>query len=148
MLLVLMLKKALHQQNLLRRILKLLRGLLQAIKVLPQLHKRKIILINLNLFHMHQKISHLQWAVSHLVQFQSMINRSKRWGCLQEALISLLFSLSLQDPFLSLNIEAPRHDDVVKLGLVVRATVKEFPALDSSALDNNTTWIWRWAHLM
>ncbi|RVW32144.1 hypothetical protein CK203_036656 [Vitis vinifera] len=46
-----------------------------------------------------------------------------------------LLRLSLHDPVLPLNIEAPSHDDAVKLGLAVLAVVKEFPALDSSALD-------------
>ncbi|KAJ9684613.1 hypothetical protein PVL29_016869 [Vitis rotundifolia] len=46
-----------------------------------------------------------------------------------------LLRLSLHDPVLPLNIEAPNHDDAVKLGLAVLAAVKEFPALDSSALD-------------
>ncbi|XP_034704209.1 phosphoglucomutase-like, partial [Vitis riparia] len=46
-----------------------------------------------------------------------------------------LLRLSLHDPVLPLNIEAPSHDDAVKLGLAVLTVVKEFPALDSSALD-------------
>ncbi|RVW70636.1 hypothetical protein CK203_056496 [Vitis vinifera] len=53
-----------------------------------------------------------------------------------EALISLLFSLSLHNPVLLLNIEAPSHDDAEKLGLAVPAAVKEFPALDSSVLGS------------
>lgn len=32
-------------------------------------------------------------------------------------------------------LQAPSHDDAVKLGLVVSAAVKEFTALDTSALD-------------
>ena len=43
-----------------------------------------------------------------------------------------LLRLSLHDTVLPPNIEAPSHGDAVKLGL---AAVKEFPALDSSALD-------------
>ncbi|KAH7537437.1 hypothetical protein FEM48_Zijuj03G0092700 [Ziziphus jujuba var. spinosa] len=46
-----------------------------------------------------------------------------------------LLRLSLHDPVLPLNIEAPRNDDAVKLGLAVLAAVKEFSALDTSALD-------------
>ncbi|XP_030472996.1 uncharacterized protein LOC115690696 isoform X2 [Syzygium oleosum] len=46
-----------------------------------------------------------------------------------------LLRLSLHDPVLPLNIEAPTHDDAVKLGLMVLAAVKEFAALDTSALD-------------
>ncbi|GMP68991.1 hypothetical protein CsSME_00028405 [Camellia sinensis var. sinensis] len=46
-----------------------------------------------------------------------------------------LLRLSLHDPVLPLNIEAPSNDDAVKLGLAVLAAVKEFPALDTSALD-------------
>ncbi|KAI3426718.1 uncharacterized protein J3R85_009780 [Psidium guajava] len=46
-----------------------------------------------------------------------------------------LLRLSLHDPVLPLNIEAPTHDDAVKLGLTVLAVVKEFAALDTSALD-------------
>ncbi|RVW13590.1 Vacuolar protein sorting-associated protein 41-like [Vitis vinifera] len=79
----------------------------------------------------------LSWrAMSHLVQFQSMINRGRRCCCLQEALISLLFSLSLHNPVLLLNIEALSHDDAEKPGLAVPAAVKEFPALDSSVLGS------------
>ncbi|EXC48062.1 hypothetical protein L484_001565 [Morus notabilis] len=46
-----------------------------------------------------------------------------------------LLRLSLHDPVLPLNIEAPSHDDAVKLGFVVLAAAKEFAALDTSALD-------------
>ncbi|KAF8396568.1 hypothetical protein HHK36_018192 [Tetracentron sinense] len=46
-----------------------------------------------------------------------------------------LLRLSLHDPVLPLNIEAPSHDDAVKLGLSVLAAVKEFPALELSALE-------------
>ncbi|XP_059457596.1 uncharacterized protein LOC132187328 isoform X2 [Corylus avellana] len=46
-----------------------------------------------------------------------------------------LLRLSLHDPVLPLNIEAPSHDDAVTLGLLVLAAVKEFPGLDTSALD-------------
>ncbi|XP_022879230.1 uncharacterized protein LOC111396873 isoform X2 [Olea europaea var. sylvestris] len=46
-----------------------------------------------------------------------------------------LLRLSLHDPVLPLNIEAPSNDDAVKLGLSVLSAVKEFPALDTSALD-------------
>ncbi|KAK2634002.1 hypothetical protein Ddye_028794 [Dipteronia dyeriana] len=46
-----------------------------------------------------------------------------------------LLRLSLHDPVLPLNIEAPSHEDAVKLGLTVAAAVKEFQALDTSALD-------------
>ncbi|GLT68010.1 hypothetical protein SLA2020_402750 [Shorea laevis] len=46
-----------------------------------------------------------------------------------------LLRLSLHDPVLPLNIEAPTNDDAVKLGLVVLAAVNEFPGLDTSALD-------------
>ncbi|XP_010253695.1 PREDICTED: uncharacterized protein LOC104594867 isoform X3 [Nelumbo nucifera] len=45
-----------------------------------------------------------------------------------------LLRLSLHDPVLPLNIEAPSNEDAVKLGLSVLAAVKEFPALDMSAL--------------
>ncbi|XP_020685409.1 uncharacterized protein LOC110101725 isoform X1 [Dendrobium catenatum] len=45
-----------------------------------------------------------------------------------------LLRLSLHDPVLPLNIEAPSHEDAVKLGLSVLAVVKEFPALDIAAL--------------
>ncbi|KAH7547898.1 hypothetical protein JRO89_XS14G0034300 [Xanthoceras sorbifolium] len=46
-----------------------------------------------------------------------------------------LLRLSLHDPVLPLNIEAPSHEDAVKLGLFVAAAAKEFQALDTSALD-------------
>ncbi|XP_010520182.1 PREDICTED: uncharacterized protein LOC104799379 isoform X2 [Tarenaya hassleriana] len=46
-----------------------------------------------------------------------------------------LLRLSLHDPVLPLNIEAQSEDDAVKLGLVVSNAVKEFMALDASALD-------------
>ncbi|KAA0036469.1 phosphoglucomutase isoform X1 [Cucumis melo var. makuwa] len=46
-----------------------------------------------------------------------------------------LLRLSLHDPVLPLNIEAPSNDDAIKLGLTVLAAAKEFPALDTSALD-------------
>ncbi|KAJ4970559.1 hypothetical protein NE237_003658 [Protea cynaroides] len=46
-----------------------------------------------------------------------------------------LLRLSLHDPVLPFNIEAPSYEDTVKLGLAVLAAVKEFPALDTSALD-------------
>ncbi|MQL82329.1 hypothetical protein Taro_014809 [Colocasia esculenta] len=45
-----------------------------------------------------------------------------------------LLRLSLHDPVLPLNIEAPSHEDAVKLGLAVLAAVKEYSALDLSAL--------------
>ncbi|KAJ6986887.1 uncharacterized protein [Populus alba] len=46
-----------------------------------------------------------------------------------------LLRLSLHDPVLPLNIEATSHEDAVKLGLAVSSAVKEFHALDTSALD-------------
>ncbi|XVE68901.1 hypothetical protein DITRI_Ditri09bG0106700 [Diplodiscus trichospermus] len=46
-----------------------------------------------------------------------------------------LLRLSLHEPVLPLNIEAPSHEDAVKLGLEVAVAVKEFHALDTSALD-------------
>ncbi|XP_039139228.1 phosphomannomutase/phosphoglucomutase isoform X1 [Dioscorea cayenensis subsp. rotundata] len=46
-----------------------------------------------------------------------------------------LLRLSLHDPVLPLNIEAPSLEEAVKLGLAVLAAVKEFAALDTSALD-------------
>ncbi|KAL3718977.1 hypothetical protein ACJRO7_003994 [Eucalyptus globulus] len=46
-----------------------------------------------------------------------------------------LLRLSLHDPVLPLNIEAPTHNDAVKLGLAVLAAAKEFSALDTSSLD-------------
>ncbi|KAF8046063.1 hypothetical protein N665_4055s0002 [Sinapis alba] len=49
-----------------------------------------------------------------------------------------LLRLSLHDPVLPLNIEAQSEDDAVKLGVVVANAVKEFNALDTSALSNLT----------
>uniref|UniRef100_A0A0A0KDN6 Phosphoglucomutase n=1 Tax=Cucumis sativus TaxID=3659 RepID=A0A0A0KDN6_CUCSA len=46
-----------------------------------------------------------------------------------------LLRLSLHDPVLPLNIEAPSNDDAIKLGLAVLSAAKEFPALDTSALN-------------
>ncbi|KAL2949248.1 hypothetical protein AAZX31_20G166900 [Glycine max] len=46
-----------------------------------------------------------------------------------------LLRLSLHDPVLPLNIEAPSNDDAVKLGLAVLAAVKDFAGLDTSALN-------------
>ncbi|KAJ6767842.1 PHOSPHOGLUCOSAMINE MUTASE FAMILY PROTEIN [Salix koriyanagi] len=46
-----------------------------------------------------------------------------------------LLRLSLHDPVLPLNIEAASHEDAVKLGLAVSSAVKDFHALDMSALD-------------
>lgn len=46
-----------------------------------------------------------------------------------------LLRLSLHDPVLPLNIEAPSKNDAVLLGNVVRATLTEFSALDTSSLD-------------
>ncbi|CAA0814011.1 phosphoglucosamine mutase family protein [Striga hermonthica] len=46
-----------------------------------------------------------------------------------------LLRLSLHDPVLPLNIEAPSKEEAVKLGLVVLSAVREFHALDTSALD-------------
>ncbi|MED6192913.1 hypothetical protein PIB30_014247 [Stylosanthes scabra] len=46
-----------------------------------------------------------------------------------------LLRLSLHDPVLPLNIEAPSNDDAVKLGLAVLAAVKDFAGLDISALE-------------
>lgn len=46
-----------------------------------------------------------------------------------------LLRLSLHDPVLPLNIEAPSKEDAVKLGLVVLSAVSEFTALDTSALN-------------
>ncbi|XP_077227003.1 phosphoglucosamine mutase family protein isoform X2 [Tasmannia lanceolata] len=46
-----------------------------------------------------------------------------------------LLRLSLHDPVLPLNIEAQSKEDAVKLGLAVQSSVKEFSALDTSALD-------------
>ncbi|XP_027363815.1 uncharacterized protein LOC113871158 isoform X2 [Abrus precatorius] len=45
-----------------------------------------------------------------------------------------LLRLSLHDPVLPLNIEAPSNDDAVKLGIAVLAALKEFSSLDTSAL--------------
>ncbi|GAB4854948.1 hypothetical protein Ancab_023537 [Ancistrocladus abbreviatus] len=45
-----------------------------------------------------------------------------------------LLRLSLHDPVLPLNIEAPNNNDAVKLGLAVLVAVTEFHALDTSAL--------------
>ncbi|XP_074577429.1 uncharacterized protein LOC141833827 isoform X1 [Curcuma longa] len=47
-----------------------------------------------------------------------------------------LLRLSLHDPVLPLNIEAPSKEDAVKLGLAIQAAVKEFSALETSALDD------------
>ncbi|CAA7061480.1 unnamed protein product [Microthlaspi erraticum] len=49
-----------------------------------------------------------------------------------------LLRLSLHDPVLPLNIEAQSEDDAVKLGLVVAKAVKDFNALDTSALSKLT----------
>uniref|UniRef100_A0A803MHZ8 Phosphoglucomutase n=1 Tax=Chenopodium quinoa TaxID=63459 RepID=A0A803MHZ8_CHEQI len=46
-----------------------------------------------------------------------------------------LLRLSLHDPVLPLNIEAPSNDAAVKLALVVHEAVREFRALDISSLD-------------
>lgn len=46
-----------------------------------------------------------------------------------------LLRLSLHDPVLPLNIEAPSDDEAVKLALAVHEAVREFRALDMSALD-------------
>ncbi|KAI3983335.1 hypothetical protein MKX01_013402 [Papaver californicum] len=46
-----------------------------------------------------------------------------------------LLRLSLHDPVLPLNIEALSKEDAVKLGLAVLGAVKNFSALDTSALD-------------
>ncbi|KAJ4979906.1 hypothetical protein NE237_010686 [Protea cynaroides] len=45
-----------------------------------------------------------------------------------------LLRLSLHDPVLPLNIEAPSNEEALKLGLAVHDAVKEFSALDTSAL--------------
>lgn len=45
-----------------------------------------------------------------------------------------LLRLSLHDPVLPLNIEAPSSEDAVKLAHDVLNAVKEFTALDTSAL--------------
>ncbi|KAJ4805831.1 phosphoglucosamine mutase family protein [Rhynchospora pubera] len=47
-----------------------------------------------------------------------------------------LLRLSLHDPVLPLNIEAPTKEDAHKLGLAALNAVREFPALDLSALLN------------
>ncbi|KAL6586465.1 hypothetical protein OROMI_001453 [Orobanche minor] len=46
-----------------------------------------------------------------------------------------LLRLSLHDPVLPLNIEAPSNEEAVKLGLSVLSAAREFQALDTSALD-------------
>lgn len=46
-----------------------------------------------------------------------------------------LLRLSLHDPVLPLNIEAPSDDEAVQLALVVHEAVREFRALDTSSLD-------------
>ncbi|GAA0145931.1 hypothetical protein LIER_06003 [Lithospermum erythrorhizon] len=46
-----------------------------------------------------------------------------------------LLRLSLHDPVLPLNIEAHTKEDAAKLGNAVRGAVKEFSALDISALN-------------
>ncbi|GFP95976.1 phosphoglucosamine mutase [Phtheirospermum japonicum] len=46
-----------------------------------------------------------------------------------------LLRLSLHDPVLPLNIEAPSNEEAVKLGLAVLSAVREFHAIDTSALD-------------
>ncbi|GER47741.1 phosphoglucosamine mutase family protein [Striga asiatica] len=46
-----------------------------------------------------------------------------------------LLRLSLHDPVLPLNIEAPSKEEAMKLGLAVLSAVREFHALDTSALD-------------
>ncbi|KNA20140.1 hypothetical protein SOVF_055140 [Spinacia oleracea] len=46
-----------------------------------------------------------------------------------------LLRLSLHDPVLPLNIEAPSNDEAVKLALVVHEAVRGFSALDMSSLD-------------
>ncbi|CAD6220130.1 unnamed protein product [Miscanthus lutarioriparius] len=46
-----------------------------------------------------------------------------------------LLRLSLHDPVLPLNIEAPSNDDAIKLGLAVLAAVNDFSALDVTALN-------------
>nr|GMC70838.1 Alpha-D-phosphohexomutase superfamily [Ipomoea batatas] len=45
-----------------------------------------------------------------------------------------LLRLSLHDPVLPLNIEAPSNEEAAKLGLAVFNAVKEFTALDTSAV--------------
>ncbi|XP_071706751.1 uncharacterized protein [Rutidosis leptorrhynchoides] len=46
-----------------------------------------------------------------------------------------LLRLSLHDPVLPLNIEAPTKEDAVKLGLAVLSAANDFSALDVSALE-------------
>ncbi|KAL6565375.1 hypothetical protein OROGR_002326 [Orobanche gracilis] len=46
-----------------------------------------------------------------------------------------LLRLSLHDPVLPLNIEAPSNEEALKLGLSVLSAAREFQALDTSALD-------------
>lgn len=50
-----------------------------------------------------------------------------------------LLRLSLHDPVLPLNIEAPSDGDAVKLALAVQDATKDFPALDMSALNKFIT---------
>ncbi|GKG26104.1 hypothetical protein Tco_0399250, partial [Tanacetum coccineum] len=45
-----------------------------------------------------------------------------------------LLRLSLPDPVLPLNIEAPNNEDAVTLALAVLSAANEFSALDVSAL--------------
>ncbi|CAH9129995.1 unnamed protein product [Cuscuta epithymum] len=45
-----------------------------------------------------------------------------------------LLRLSLHDPVLPLNIEAPSNEEAVKLGIVVFEAVKDFKAIDASAV--------------
>ncbi|RVW62622.1 Beta carbonic anhydrase 4 [Vitis vinifera] len=101
MLLVLMLKKALHQQNLLSENIEITKGPSPS----------------------NQSVASTAQEEDYPDQPQSLPHAPENFS---PPMGSCLICLSLQDPFLSLNIEAPRHDDVVKLGLVVRATVKEF----------------------
>ncbi|RVW92673.1 hypothetical protein CK203_041589 [Vitis vinifera] len=79
-------------------------------------------------------------GVYHMVKLLSKLASARAFGIGggSKVLTDLgwfLLRLSLHDPVLPLNIEAPSHDDAVKLGLAVLAAVKEFPALDSSTLD-------------
>ncbi|KAL6586458.1 hypothetical protein OROMI_001446 [Orobanche minor] len=46
-----------------------------------------------------------------------------------------LLRLSLHDPVLPLNIEAPSNEEAVKLGLSVLSAAREFQVLDTSTLD-------------
>ncbi|KAL3649743.1 hypothetical protein CASFOL_006146 [Castilleja foliolosa] len=46
-----------------------------------------------------------------------------------------LLRLSLHDPVLPLNIEAPSKEEAVKLGLAVLSAAREFQAIDTSVLD-------------